>query len=191
MEVKGNFIVHGSYIDIHDNEVVNLSVDKAKVMVSGKEVNVQQGDELESTEDEEVLENHIFSPSIFDSNDKLVSLRNVIGNALENLHANNELYWVLAALKEADVLNFQTTDTDFLRQMKEWFTLHPIISLEINKLQQSISAEKSKWKADGKIVSLKNLKAKSTRLHQLKREKINRIMDIAYEGLYKELMQLR
>lgn len=39
MEVKGNFIVHGSYIDIHDNEVVNLSVDKAKVMVNGKEVN--------------------------------------------------------------------------------------------------------------------------------------------------------
>lgn len=186
-----NFYNYGSYIDIHDNEVVNLSVDKAKVMVNGKEVNMQLGDEPESTEDEEVLENHIFSPSIFDSNDKLVSLRNVIGNALENLHANNELYWVLAALKEADVLNFQTTDTDFLRQMKEWFPLHPIISLEINKLQQSISAEKRKWQADGEIVTLKNLKAKSTRLHLLKREKINRIMAIAYEGLYKELMQLR
>ena len=42
MEVKGNFIVHGSYIDIHDNEVVNLSVDKAKVMVNGKEVNTTE-----------------------------------------------------------------------------------------------------------------------------------------------------
>lgn len=46
MEVKGNFIVHGSYIDIHDNEVVNLSVDKAKVMVNGKEV-----DTVEASDD--------------------------------------------------------------------------------------------------------------------------------------------
>lgn len=38
MEVKGNFIVQGSYIDIHDNEVVNLSVDKAEVKVNGKTV---------------------------------------------------------------------------------------------------------------------------------------------------------
>lgn len=38
MEVKGNFIVQGSYIDVHDNKVVNLSVDKAQVKVNGKEV---------------------------------------------------------------------------------------------------------------------------------------------------------
>lgn len=38
MEVKGNFIVHGSYIDIHDNEVVNLSVDKGQVQVNGKDI---------------------------------------------------------------------------------------------------------------------------------------------------------
>jgi len=38
MEVKGNFIVQGSYIDIHDNEVVNLSVDKAEVKVNGKTI---------------------------------------------------------------------------------------------------------------------------------------------------------
>lgn len=33
MEIKGDFIVRGSYIDIHDNEVVNLSVDKAQVKI--------------------------------------------------------------------------------------------------------------------------------------------------------------
>ena len=33
MEIKGDFIVKGSYIDIHDNEVVNLSVDKAQVKI--------------------------------------------------------------------------------------------------------------------------------------------------------------
>lgn len=29
MEVKGNFINYGNYVDVHDNEVVNLSIDKA------------------------------------------------------------------------------------------------------------------------------------------------------------------
>ncbi len=33
MEIKGDFIVKGSYIDIHGNEVVNLSVDKAHVKI--------------------------------------------------------------------------------------------------------------------------------------------------------------
>lgn len=38
MEVKGNFIVQGSYIDIHDNGVVNLSVDKTEVRVNGNNI---------------------------------------------------------------------------------------------------------------------------------------------------------
>jgi hypothetical protein len=29
MEVKGNFVNYGPYVDVHDNEVVNLSIDKA------------------------------------------------------------------------------------------------------------------------------------------------------------------
>ena len=35
---EATFIVHGSYIDIHDNEVVNLSVDKDQVKVNGKDI---------------------------------------------------------------------------------------------------------------------------------------------------------
>ena len=38
MEVKGNFINYGSYIDVHDNEVVNLTVDKGKVKVDKAEL---------------------------------------------------------------------------------------------------------------------------------------------------------
>ena len=34
MEVKGNFINYGSYVDVHDNEVVNLTIDKGKEMQS-------------------------------------------------------------------------------------------------------------------------------------------------------------
>lgn len=48
MEIKGDFIVKGSYIDIHDNEVVNLSVDKAQVKIgeNGKSGNEAAKGEL-------------------------------------------------------------------------------------------------------------------------------------------------
>ena len=39
MEVKGNFINYGSYVDVHDNDVVNLTIDKGKVKVDKAELN--------------------------------------------------------------------------------------------------------------------------------------------------------
>ena len=39
-----NIYVQGSYVDIHDNEVVNLSVDKAQVRVGDHQVMSQQSD---------------------------------------------------------------------------------------------------------------------------------------------------
>ena len=38
MEVKGNFINYGSYVDVHDNDVVNLTIDKGKVKVDKAEL---------------------------------------------------------------------------------------------------------------------------------------------------------
>ena len=39
-----NIYVQGSYIDVHDNEVVNLSVDKAQVRVGDNQLQHQQSD---------------------------------------------------------------------------------------------------------------------------------------------------
>ena len=39
-----NIYVQGSYVDIHDNEVVNLSVDKAQVRVGDNQLQHQQSD---------------------------------------------------------------------------------------------------------------------------------------------------
>jgi hypothetical protein len=52
MEIKGDFIVKGSYIDIHDNEVVNLSVDKAQVKIGE---NGKSGNEAAQSELPDVL----------------------------------------------------------------------------------------------------------------------------------------
>lgn len=43
MKVKGNFINYGHYVDVHDNDVVNLSIDKAG------NVNVEHNDTTADT----------------------------------------------------------------------------------------------------------------------------------------------
>ena len=48
-----NIYVQGSYVDIHDNEVVNLSVDKAQVRVGDQQVLSQQSDVPEVLADSE------------------------------------------------------------------------------------------------------------------------------------------
>ena len=48
-----NIYVQGSYVDIHDNEVVNLSVDKAQVRVGDHQVLSQQSDVPEVLADSE------------------------------------------------------------------------------------------------------------------------------------------
>ena len=45
MEVKGNFINYGSYVDVHDNEVVNLSID------GNGEVKVDRGERAEQDDE--------------------------------------------------------------------------------------------------------------------------------------------
>lgn len=45
MEVKGNFINYGSYVDVHDNEVVNLSID------GNGEVKVDRGERPEQDDE--------------------------------------------------------------------------------------------------------------------------------------------
>ena len=48
-----NIYVQGSYVDIHDNEVVNLSVDKAQVRVGDHQVLAHQSDVPEVLADSE------------------------------------------------------------------------------------------------------------------------------------------
>ena len=117
MEVKGNFIVQGSYIDIHDNEVVNLSVDKAEVKVNGKSIEIDKATKNET--DETPLRNHIFQERIFNTNERLLRLRNTIAAAIDmgdatimygrpqemriNPNAKNEWYYIVKAVEEAGV----------------------------------------------------------------------------------------
>ena len=48
MEVKGNFINYGSYVDVHDNERVYLSVEKCKVKIDEAKVREAEAEKTEA-----------------------------------------------------------------------------------------------------------------------------------------------
>lgn len=61
MEVKGNFINYGSYVDVHDNDSVYLSVEKGKVTIDKAEVMEAEAKELEA---KAVSKNQIMADTI-------------------------------------------------------------------------------------------------------------------------------
>ena len=161
----------------------------------------------------EPLHNHIFQHRIFDTNERLIRLRNVIASAIDmgdatshygkpqetRIHpnANNEWYYILKAIKEASVAK-DFTSTSFIEQMGAWFPmLFPMDSPEVweeykRKLSKSISAERSLWKygAVQEEIPLKDMWAKQQQL-SMDAAKMNRIYAIAYKGLYLSLLDLK
>ena len=61
MEVKGNFINYGSYVDVHGNDSVYLSVEKGKVTIDKAEVMEAEAKELEA---KAVSKNQIMADTI-------------------------------------------------------------------------------------------------------------------------------
>ena len=136
---------------------------------------------------ESLLRNHIFIEKIFDTNERLLKLRNTIASAIDmgeatimygkpqdyriNPEAQNEWYYIVKAIEEADVAkNFAITH--FIEQMQEWFpTLFPSESKEEwekfkRRLSKSISEEKGLWK-HGKmkeVIPLRDMWAKQRSL---------------------------
>ena len=170
---------------------------------------------------EDVLENIIFS-KLFDSNQKLLLLRKEIAASIDLGAATplytdsfgldrskidplmkNEWFFILAALKDANVLRSKPVlDREFVQQMVRFFPMLPNLNFEtteeydkgMRKFAQSISVERRKWKINGTVVRLVDLQAKQHRLPQLSEEKIARIIRIAmplYVNLTKLIQELR
>lgn len=159
------------------------------------------------------LRNYIFIEKIFDTNERLLKLRNTIASAIDmgeatimygkpqeyriNPEAQNEWYYIVKAIEEAGVAkNFAITH--FIEQMQEWFpTLFPSESKEEwekfkRRLSKSISEEKSLWKY-GKmkeVIPLKDMWAKQKSL-AMDSAKMERVYAIAYKGLFLNLEELK
>ena len=153
-------------------------------------------DDRETTEAEQEnanLNNLIFSPSLFATAERLGQLHNLIASALEQLQGKNELFWLHAALDDAEVMNFQTKDVEFINQMQEWFPDSPWLNCSARSIANAISTERNKWLQEGERVKVTNLRASRQQFVKMMQNshKIDRFIHIAYDGLYKGVMKLK
>lgn len=201
----------------------NIYIEQANLLVAKEFHYHADGKNHQEQEDlcEDVLENIIFS-KLFDSNQKLLLLRKEIAASIDLGAATplytdsigldrskidplmkNEWFFILAALKDANVLRSRPVlDREFVQQMVRFFPMLPNLNFEtteeydkgMRKFAQSISVERRKWKINGNVVRLVDLQAKQHRLPQLSEEKIARIIRIAmplYVNLTKLIQELR
>lgn len=129
--------------------------------VEAEEANPIQNDGEMAEEEQEntSLNNLIFSPSLFATAERLGQLHNLIASALEQLQGKNELFWLHAALDDAEVMNFQTKDVEFINQMQEWFPDSPWLNCSARSIANAISTERNKWLQEGERVKVTNLRA--------------------------------
>ena len=198
----GQNIAHVDKLEAHFDKDMTMQVVDTNALVNNRTVNSA-----------EPLHNYIFQHRIFDTNERLIKLRNFIASAIDmgdatsrygepqetriNPNANNEWYYILKAIKEADVAK-DFTSTGFLEQMREWFPM--LFSMDSpeeweeykRRLSKSISAERSLWKygAMQEEIPLKDMWAKQQQL-QMDSAKMNRIYAMVYKGLYQNLLDLK
>lgn len=201
----------------------NIYIEQANLLVAKEFHYHADGKNHPEQEDlgEDVLENIIFS-KLFDSNQKILLLRKEIAASIDLGAATplytdsigldrskidplmkNEWFFILAALKDANVLRSKPVlDREFVQQMVRFFPMLPNLNFEtteeydkgMRKFAQSISVERRKWKINDNVVRLVDLQAKQHRLPQLSEEKIARIIRIAmplYVNLTKLIQELR
>ena len=174
---------------------------------TGKETN-------ETPVEEDPLRNIIFSERLFDSNARLSKLRDTIAAAIDmgdatimygepqevriNPAVQSEWYYIIKALEEARVTRSKISVTGFIEQVMEWYPmLFPDGTKEEwekfkRRLSKSISDEKSLWKQGRmkEVVSLRDMWAKGIS-KQIGSVKANRIYEIAYKGLFRNLETLK
>ena len=164
-------------------------------------------------DEEEPLRNYIFQERIFNTNERLVRLRNTIASAIDmgeesalygtpqekriHPHARNEWYYIVKAIEESEISK-PFAITHFVEQMMEWYP-HLFLcdageerEAFKRRLSKAISDEKGAWKHGRmkEVISLADMWAKRNQLG-LDTAKMERIYAIAYKGLYQNLKALK
>ena len=195
----GQQISHVDKLEAHFDKDMSMQVVDANAMTNVHE--------------EEPLRNYIFHERMFNTNERLVRLRNTIASAIDmgeesalygipqekRIHPNarNEWYYIVKAIEESEISK-PFAITHFVEQMMEWYPhLFPSALGEERefvkrRLSKAISEEKGLWK-HGKmkeVISLGDMWAKRNLL-ALDPAKMERIYAIAYKGLYQNLKNLK
>lgn len=167
-----------------------------------------------SSVEEEPLRNIIFNERLFDSNARLIKLRDIIAAAIDmgdatimygkpqsiriNPAIQSEWYYIFKSIEEAKVAHGKLTVSGFIEQMMEWYPmLFPGDTKEEwdkfkRKLTKAVSDEKSLWRYGKmkKVVSLREMWSKGIS-KKIGGTKANRIYELAYKGLLRNLENLK
>jgi hypothetical protein len=175
----------------------NCRREEAEVVEEGKEV---------AGGCDELLVNDVFSDELFTTNQRLLQLRTVISECVSmgkqekiDLGKGLEWHWLYQAIYDAGLFETRShrenvvTVVGFVRQMAKWFP--DIIGVDeeerIRNICKSMSAEQGKWMMNGKPVTLVDIEANKRRMTAMKPPKIERIVGVAYYGLYTKLVALK
>ena len=159
-----------------------------------------------ANECDELLVNDVFSDELFTSNQQLSQLRTVINEYVGmgdqnkiDLSKGLEWYWLYQAIYDAGLFETRSnrenvvTVVGFVRQIAKW--LPDIIDIDdeerIRNICKSMSAEQAKWMMNGMPVNLVDIEANKRRMTAMKPTKIERIVRVAYNGLYTKLIALK
>ena len=197
--VKEQHNYFGTVQQISNCEAKNGSGDaeEAEVVEEVKEV---------ANECDELLVNDVFSDELFTTNQQLLQLRTIINESVGmgdqnkiDLSKGLEWYWLYQAIFDAGLFETRSnrenvvTMVGFVRQMAKW--LPDIIDIDdeerIRNICKSMSAEQAKWMMNGKPVNLVDIEANKRRMTAMKPAKIERIVRVAYNGLYTKLIALK
>ena len=159
-----------------------------------------------ANECDELLVNDVFSDELFTTNQQLLQLRTIINESVGmgdqnkiDLSKGLEWYWLYQAIFDAGLFETRSnrenvvTMVGFVRQMAKW--LPDIIDIDdeerIRNICKSMSAEQAKWMMNGKPVNIVDIEANKRRMTAMKTTKKERIVSVAYNGLYTKLVALK
>ena len=188
-----------------DKPEVKEMVRQLQKLVPGIVVIVDEVKEVTGKHDD-LLVNDVFSDELFTSNKQLLQLRTIISGAVNmgdkdkiDLSRGLEWYWLYQAIYDAGLFETRSnrenvvTVVGFVRQIAKW--LPDIIDIDddkhIRNICKSMSAEQGKWMMNGKPVNLVDIEANKRRMTAMKPVKIERIISVAYNGLYTKLVALK
>lgn len=155
---------------------------------------------------DELLVNDVFSDELFTTNQQLLQLRTIINESVGmgdqekiDLSKGLEWFWLYQAIYDAGLFETRSnrenvaTVVGFVRQIAKW--LSGIINIDdeerIRNICKSVSAEQGKWMMNGKPVNLVDIEANKRRMTVMKPTKVERIVRVAYHGLYTKLVALK
>ena len=197
--VKEQHNYFGTVQQISSNEAQKCTEDT-------EEAEVVEEEKEEAGECDDLVVNDVFSDELFTTNQQLLQLQTIINESVGmgnqdkiDLSKGLEWYWLYQAIYDAGLFETRSnrenvvTVVGFVRQIAKW--LPDIIDIDdeerIRNICKSVSAEQGKWMMNGKPVNLVDIEANKRRITAMKPAKIERIVRVAYNGLYMKLIALK